>query len=190
MTLQEVSVTALQLSYARDRDVEILIPSTYGGEIAAAKVRASERGATWTRESFMGALSSEADRATTERLYALLENLGDQRGAHELVWYGTSPGGGVFFHPYGLGYSPFQLWVNKVGQLMMYGNWGQYPTLEGNPGFEELARFVGQDHRSGRRGVAVASLDIDALWAVVVRCAEAINPPPSEVASDSRPGDC
>jgi hypothetical protein len=38
-----VAVTALQLAYARHGEVELLIPSTYGGEIAAAKAANSGR---------------------------------------------------------------------------------------------------------------------------------------------------
>lgn len=43
-TRDDVRVTALQLVYASHGDVEILVPSTYGGELAEAKVRTS-RGA-------------------------------------------------------------------------------------------------------------------------------------------------
>ena len=43
ITNDTVAVTALQLAYARHGDVELLIPSTYGGEIAAAKAAHSGR---------------------------------------------------------------------------------------------------------------------------------------------------
>lgn len=175
VTLDEVAVTAIQLTYARHGGVEILIPSSFGGEIAAAKVRSSERGVAWTRDSFLAALSMDGDRVLANRLYELLDAAGERQGSHPLVWYGTSPGGGVFLHPLGLRYAPVQLWVNKSRQLMLYGNWGQYPSLENSLGFEELARFLGQDHEAGRRGVPVSSLDVEALWSVIGRCAMAIN---------------
>lgn len=44
VTVDHVRVTALQLGYARHGDLEILIPLTFGGEIAAAKRRASGGG--------------------------------------------------------------------------------------------------------------------------------------------------
>lgn len=45
VTIAEVRVTSLQLSYAKHGDVEILIPTTFGGEIADAKARKSGRSA-------------------------------------------------------------------------------------------------------------------------------------------------
>ncbi|CCW09934.1 hypothetical protein QLG13_00660 [Rhodococcus aetherivorans] len=68
-----------------------------------------------------------------------------------------------------------QLWINKSGRLMAYGNWRQYDTVRHHPGFAELARLVGQDHRSSMRGFAVADLGLDRLWPVVLRCARRIN---------------
>lgn len=55
-TQEQVPVTALQLVYARQGDLEILIPSTFGGEIAAAKTRASK--GQWTRQTFLDAIES------------------------------------------------------------------------------------------------------------------------------------
>ncbi|GCE44891.1 hypothetical protein Rhow_000517 [Rhodococcus wratislaviensis] len=43
ITHDEVQVTALQLTCARHGDLENLIPSTYGGEIAAAKALTTAR---------------------------------------------------------------------------------------------------------------------------------------------------
>lgn len=48
VTAAHVAVSAIQLAYAKHGDVEILIPSTFGGEIAAAKEREA---ATSTRSS-------------------------------------------------------------------------------------------------------------------------------------------
>lgn len=43
ITTDKIAVTALQLSYAKHGEIELLIPSTYGGEIAAAKAANSGR---------------------------------------------------------------------------------------------------------------------------------------------------
>jgi hypothetical protein len=176
VTKDQVSVTALQLAYAKHGDLEILIPSTYGGEIAAAKIRSSDRNSVpWTRESFIGALAVESDRRLAARLFFLLDDLEDRRGTHETLWFGVSPNGGVFFHPYRFRYSPFQVWINKAGKLMVYGNWKNYQSLTGHPGFAELASHLHQDHHEGYRGVPVDSLDVDEFWSAALRCAVAIN---------------
>jgi hypothetical protein len=176
VTRTDVMVTALQLAYARDGDVEILSPSTYGGELAAAKVRTSSRSTQrWTWDSFLAALASEEDRRLADKLHSRLHQLDGRRGSHDLIWFGSKPGGGVFFHPYGLRYAPLQLWVNRAGDLMLYGNWRQYSAVTEHPAFAPLAGVLGQDHQGGSPGVRVGDLDIDRLWTTTVECAVAIN---------------
>lgn len=46
VTTAEISVTSLQLSYAKHGDVEILIPTTFGGELVEAKARKSKNAST------------------------------------------------------------------------------------------------------------------------------------------------
>lgn len=176
VTRDQISVTALQLAYARHGDLEILIPSSYGGEIAAAKVRGSGRSADpWTKELFIGALASESDRRLAEYLFLLSGQLREQKGDHEALWFGARPGGSIFFHPYGLRFPPFQLWVNKAGRLLVYGNWKNFSNLTGHAGFAELAMLLDQDHNAGARGVPAGTLDLDEFWSTALRCAVAIN---------------
>lgn len=176
ITLPEVSVTAIQLSYARDGDVEILVPRTFGGEIAEAKLAPTARRDSWTTATFLDAIVDAADRSTAEWLLRQVEASGSQpRDSYPSVWYGARPGGGVFLHPWNLRYAPIQMWVNKAGRLMMYGNWGQYDSVKAHAGFEELATLLGQDFRGAQRGMPVSSLNRDELWAVALRCAEVIN---------------
>ncbi|OYD67000.1 hypothetical protein [Rhodococcus sp. OK302] len=175
ITRDEIAVTALQLTYSRHGDIEFLMPSTYGGEIAAAKARASGPATSWTAESFLDALGSESDRALAEKLFELLEGLGDRRGTHETLWFGNRPGGGIFLYPYGLRFAPIQLWINKAAQLMAYGTWNQYEMVRRHPGFAELAGLIGQDYQSVAKGFVVGDVDLDELWQVVLRCAVSIN---------------
>ncbi|MFE5873614.1 hypothetical protein ACFQ6H_00050 [Rhodococcus sp. NPDC056506] len=175
ITRDEVAVTALQLTYARHGDIEFLMPSTYGGEIAAAKARGSGPSASWTTESFLKALGSESDRGLAEKLFDLIEGLHERRGTHANLWFGNRPGGGIFLYPYGLRFAPIQLWINKTAQLMAYGTWNQYEVVRQHPGFAELANLIGQDHQSTAKGFAVANTDLDELWQVVLRCAVSIN---------------
>lgn len=176
VTKDHVRVTALQLAYSKHGDIEILVPSTYGGEIAAAKARRSPGpSAPWTRESFLEALTSDSDKELALRLFELLDDQQERRGNHELLWMGTSPGGGVFFHPFGLRYAPFQLWRRKDGQLMIYGNWRNYQGHTGLVGYARLAALLGQDYQGKAGGVPLRTLNLDELWAVACECAIEIN---------------
>ena len=59
-------------------------PSTYGGEIAAAKARASAGTTTWwTKDTFLDTIGSDTDRASAEKLFALLDQVDDRRGTHD-----------------------------------------------------------------------------------------------------------
>ncbi|WP_326603068.1 hypothetical protein [Rhodococcus sp. PD04] len=66
ITRDDVRVTALQLAYARHGNIEILVPSTYGGEIAHAKSQAVRQKDSWTKESFLDAIASPTERAIAE----------------------------------------------------------------------------------------------------------------------------
>jgi hypothetical protein len=46
----------------------------------------------------------DADRASAEKLFALLDQVDDWRGTPDDLWYGNKPGGGIF-HRYGLRYA-------------------------------------------------------------------------------------
>jgi hypothetical protein len=145
ITRDDIQVTALQLAYARQGDLKILIPSTYGGEIAAAKARASSGNTNrWTKDTFLDSIGSDSDRASAEKLFALLDQVDDRRGTHDDLWFGNKPGGGVFLHPYGLRYARSNC-GSTSGQLMAYGNWYQYDKIKYDRGFAELAHLVGQD---------------------------------------------
>ena len=176
VTVDHVRVTALELGYARHGDLEILIPLTFGGEIAAAKTRASEGNKTrWSRESFLEAIASESDGRLAEQYFERLEAMEERRGDSPLVWYGTRPYGGVFLHPYGLRYAPIQLRVNAAGRLMLAGNWKNWMVIAGHEGFAELAKLFDQDHLGSSFGIPADSLDINAVWAESLKCAIAIN---------------
>lgn len=177
VTRDDISVTAVQLAYARHGDLEILVPSTFGGELAAAKVRtsSSNAGAAWTKESFLDAIDAADDRARALRLFELQESLDDVRGSHGEFWFGTPPRGAIFFHPYGYRYPPISLWINKLGSLMVSGSWTKYRHIDLHDGFADLGEFMGQDHRSVASGRLVSDFDLDQLWAAALACAESIN---------------
>lgn len=174
ITTADVAVTAIQLSYARDGDVEILIPTTFGGEIADAKTP-KRRGDRWTYETFLAALTDPAERDTAEWLLAKVAET-RPLGIHaEMFWWGARPGGGVFLHVHGHRYASAQLWVNKAGALMVCGTWNQYGSLKDHPGFSRLASFLGQPDRTKQISVPVASLDHRELWDVLVETSAAVN---------------
>jgi hypothetical protein len=175
VTTSEIMVTALQLVYARHGSTEILIPSTFGAEIAASKSSPRTRRDPWTWESFIDALSNPVDREIAEDLRQRLDST-PLIGGHERLWFGSRPGGGVFFHPHGERYSPFQLWQNSTHQLRVFGNWRQWNALSAEL-FAELAIVLGQSHVEGPKGVAATELEIDRFWKTVLRCNRLINGP-------------
>ncbi|OZC50782.1 hypothetical protein CH267_22265 [Rhodococcus sp. 06-621-2] len=177
ITRDELRVTAVQLAYARQGNLEIFVASTYGGELAAAKARSgnSEGGRTWTKESFLDAVASEADTERAARLFTLQESLDESRGSHSEFWFGSSPSGGIFFHSYGYRFAPKYLWLNKSGTLMTSGTWNNYSQIQHHGGFSSLATFLDQDHTASATGRKVSELDLDQFWTAALQCAEAIN---------------
>lgn len=178
ITRDEIRVTALQLAYARHGNLEFLVPSAYGAELAAAKAKtagAPRNTTTWTKESFLDAIGSDDDRRRAHSLFVLQESLDDSRGDHDDFWFGASPNGSIFFHPYGYRYPPMSLWINKSGELMTYGSWGYFRHIARHEGFAGLAELLGQDRLGPATGRRVSDLDIDAFWAAVLRCAVEIN---------------
>ena len=175
-THDRIAVTALQLAYARHNDLEVLVPSTYGGEIAAVKsANGPRRSDHWTRESFIDAVEDPADQAFLARILARLDNQPRDQDRRDPIWYGARPGGGLFFHFPGFRFPPFQLALNAAGRLTVKGNWQGFPTIAGHPGFAELAEVLGQQESGPTRFVPVADPDPDALWDVAEQTARAIN---------------
>jgi hypothetical protein len=161
-TRTDVRVTTLQLTYARDGDVEILLPATFGGEPASAKAM-EHPGEAWTQTSFLDALSAD-DRRLVEQLFQLNDSMEDIRGTGAAYWFGSKPGGQIFPSPHRLRYQPFSLWLNAHGRVMVWGTWTNWPTIGNHPGFAAIAAALGQDHTQGSRSVRLTSLDIGELW--------------------------
>ena len=176
-TRADLRVTAVQLAYAKHGDVEVLVPSTYGGEIAETKAR--DAGLTkmnWTVESFLDALSNETDRAAAQRLIELTISADGPRHRPAL-WFGARPGGGIYLHPGGSRRPPAWLFVNSRGELTITGTWNSWRDQLSNngPAFSRLAEVLGQDHRQQAKGVRVTTLDLDMLWPALRHCAEQLD---------------
>jgi len=176
-TRADLRVTAVQLAYAKQGDVEVLVPSTYGGEIAETKARdAGLAKVSWTKESFLEALAGDADRLAAQRLCDLVEQADGPRRRPPL-WFGARPGGGIYLHPGGGHKAPAWLFVNSRGELTITGTWTNWrdQLTNNSDGFEEFAALLGQDHRQQARGVQVSTLDLDVLWPVLLRCAQRLD---------------
>jgi hypothetical protein len=177
ITHDRISVTAVQLSYARHRDLEVLIPSTFGGEIAAAKgAQGAGQADRWTRQTFIAAVEHPDDQ---NFLSQILDRLDEDHcppdGRRDPIWYGTRPGGGVFFHLHGLRRPPFALRINGAGRLTIKGTWQGFKETAGHPGFADLAAMLGQDESGPARYVQVDGIDPDALLDVAETAAREIN---------------
>ena len=170
----DVKVTALQLAYAKHGDLEILIPSTFGMELAEAKSAGRSNQARWTWDEFVDSLVQPADVEIAQELARRLDQ-SEILGSHGKLWFGSKPRGGVFFHIHRQRYAPFQLWRNAAGQLLIYGNWRQWSKLRGDQRFEDVAVALGQLHTEGAKGVAASAVDLNAFWSAAVECDRAIN---------------
>ncbi|WP_031332673.1 hypothetical protein [Williamsia sp. D3] len=153
ITRGNIRVTAVQLTYARHGDLEILVPSTYGGELATAKGRATGTGSRWTKAAFLDAIGTPDARARATTLFDLQEAVDDRRGTKDDYYFGLRPSGGVFFHPYGHRYAPFYLWINITGTVMCSGLWTNYNAILHDSGFSELAQFSARTTLRVHRGV-------------------------------------
>lgn len=69
-TMPDVRVFALELGYAQDEDVEVLVPAVYGEESAAHKRTAT----TWTEAAFFEVLRSHCTDAGLRMMTALFED--------------------------------------------------------------------------------------------------------------------
>lgn len=170
----DVSATALQLSYAKHGDVEILIPSTFGGEIAEAKARAGGQATQhWTWGEFLEALASEEDRQYASDLRDRILALGGGAGEQTPMWFGAMPGGSIFLHPFGRRIAPASLWINSKRQLLLYGTWNNWTTID-RASFEPIARALGQDTAGGAKGVPAQQIDINRYWNAILETSQRI----------------
>lgn len=175
ITTDYVTVTALQLRYARHGDVEILVPSTFGGELAEAKSRTVGRSsASWSWDLLAEAVTSDTDRALLADLRARAE--GSCRPGTESAWFGKYPGGWVYLHPKGASSAPLALWANKAGVLLAYGTWSTYTSVPAEV-FAPVAAVLGQSVSGPAKGVPLASVDPGVLWSAMVEVVELLEAP-------------
>jgi hypothetical protein len=175
ITADSVMVTALQLAYAKLGSIEVLIPSTFGAEIAhSKKVGSTEKSEKWTWETFIDSLIDDGDKAFANELHQCVM-AHDASGGHQPLWFGTSPKGSIFFHIHRARYAPFGLWINSNKRLNIFGTWRQWQALRDDERFSELAKLFGQTLGQRLHVVQVDNIDIDELWRVAVDCDLAIN---------------
>ena len=173
----DVGVTAIQLEYAKHGDAEILVPTTFGGEIAAVKARESGQATEhWTRQTYLESIANPEDRQRAEALMELVEtSLASPEGNRKAFWFGARPGGGIQPHPHGLRFPPVQLWVNSAGRAMVNGAWKLFPSVAGHPGFRHVADVLGQSETGSASSVPLSELDLDELWTAMVATSREIN---------------
>ena len=85
-TAPEVNVIALEVGYLRDGDTEVLVPHTYGLEMAERKTSADRAPQPWDRAKF----SARLRLTTGDWAVPIVESLLDWADAARLeTWYGT-----------------------------------------------------------------------------------------------------
>lgn len=175
ITKNSVAVTALELAYAKQGDFEVLIPNTYGQEIATAKTTGtSSSSESWTWDTFLAALTESSDRELATSIKSRSEAT-QPISHHERFWFGRRPGGGINVHVVCGRYAAFQLWINSAGRLIVYGNWRTWQAIRNDPRFSPLAELLGQDMEKGYSGVLLSTLDFETFWSTALECDRRIN---------------
>ena len=114
-TLASVRVLALELSYGRDGEVELLIPTVYGAEAADRKRRSGgETSASWTAQSFAEQIAERTEGEETSFIHRLLEH-GGQHGHHPFYGSGASPGMSYYYEVLGEPTSVWALYLKETG---------------------------------------------------------------------------
>ena len=176
ITSHDVAVAALQLQHARHGAVEIIVPTTFGAEMASSKARRGLERERWTKESFLAALTDDNDRLTVAELFKRVEATAtEMMGHHTLFSFGLVPAGGVMLYPYGVQFSPAQLSVTGGDTATVFGHWSWYSKVAGNDGFAPLAQLLGQDHRGSAAQVPLREIDLETLWVVITGTAQALS---------------
>lgn len=88
-TLPTVQVMALELTYARERELELLVPALYGQEAADRKQKQSSA-SRWTEESFAAAVEERTEGAARAFIDRLLTH-GSQNGHSATYGIGKTP---------------------------------------------------------------------------------------------------
>ena len=173
ITKDDVGVTALEIAYVKQGNIEILIPTTFGTEIVRAKT-SRRNGVTeyWKWEEFLEQLSSESDR---EIATDLMNRLKSPNYPKNKIWCGTKPGGGIQFYIFGEDFPAFYLWMNSAKRLNVFGAWRLFSKSSNDESFKELATLLGQDHLGGASGVLLESLNLDLFWEAAERCERQLN---------------
>jgi len=180
VTEDRIAVTALQLEYARDGELEFLVASTYGGEFAEAKaLRRGDRSGYWTKTKFVDAVAALDDPADHRFLTRLLELLDENTkkpalGEKDPLAFEKK---GVFFRAYGLHCPPFKLAIED-GRLAISGCWtGFGGDTKRHPGFTDLALLLGMEIGGPARYTPIGDLEVtpEDLWQVAERTALEVN---------------
>lgn len=175
ITVADVTVTAIEVGYVRDGDTEILLPAVYGVELAEAKTMSKGSATKWTRESFLAATRSDAERAAAEFLLERAEASATAAvDSFPTVQYGKLGSGGVRLCPYGVRRAPISLWF-VASQLTVWGQWQSYDDVPHPEGYAAIAAFLGQDHRQKPKAVPLTAVDLDGLWTAACESASAAN---------------
>lgn len=118
-TVGDVSVLAQELRYAREGDVEIIVPRVFGAELAGARDRARSPKRQFTEQDFLQALAEAGPKATSVGT-RLLDRFRDE--VDHFTWgVGVRPNAtAVFTTSAGEEFKPWSIWAS--GPAWIYPN--------------------------------------------------------------------
>lgn len=168
-TDEECGIWAVRIRFVRIGDSPVA--PTFGVAVApSATARAarksSSKTAHWTMPEFLEAIEDSGERAIVEDLVAKVEQTGDNT-----IWCGKKPTGQINFHPRNFHEGPFALWI-KDGQVRIYGLWNRWVRFSRHEAYALVAEVLGQTLDGSVKSVALADIDVDALWEASLACVD------------------
>jgi hypothetical protein len=129
----------------------------------------------WTKETFLAAITDEHARRVVAEVLDRTEDGGYMTYQKARDPHDARTGGYVYLHVDG-GRQPALSVRIGPDSVLLYGEWsgwGHANRLQ--PGWAELAAFLGADQMGPQRGRDVRLIDVDALWPVARRTEAAVN---------------
>ena len=170
-TDKDCGAYAIELSFLRIGDSApapsltcLVRPSEEEREVRKATVTAGH----WNHDGFLDAIADPKDRATAE---VLMKRTVDGGGR---IYFGKRPLGYVALHPLQDQPGTLGLCLSSKGQVQVSGLWKMWPSRQNDPGYTDIATFLGQSYDGPAARVPLAACEMEGLWRSAVSSAHAL----------------
>jgi hypothetical protein len=144
-TLPTVQVLALELAYAREGDIELLIPTVYGEE--SVRRKGGRPGIRWTEDTFAEQIEARTTGPVRDFVDRLLLH-GSQRGDHPFYGSGAMPGMSYFYALGGRARSVWALYLEDSSPYVAV-SFGKVDTWSHDAAVVLLNKLKGNEKLAG-----------------------------------------